>query len=169
MTSLPNCMTQIPKNYTSHIRVDFYLALAVLPHTAHLRFFTPLRYRSRRISFCVKVLEVSGVPGVDPFGVTEGAGEDAAGGVLVPAAPSTSMILFCYKCTPLLSSSPACSLLFSSLLFLVSLIETLQSGGTLFSLNSGAADALLQCWGRRRIPGHRPRPLLVSTGYSTYG
>ena len=37
------------------------------------------------------------MPGVDPFGVTEGAGEDAAGGVLVPAAPSASIILICLQ------------------------------------------------------------------------
>ena len=37
------------------------------------------------------------MPGVDPFGVTEGAGEDAAGGVLVPAAPSASMISICLQ------------------------------------------------------------------------
>lgn len=47
----------------------------MFPHTEHFRFFTPLRYRSRSISFCVNVLDVSGVPGVEPFG----AGDDAVG------------------------------------------------------------------------------------------
>jgi hypothetical protein len=61
------------------------------------------------------VLEVSGVPGVDPFGVTEGAGEDAAGGVLVPAAPSASMILICLQISiPSLSLSLLSVLLCSS-------------------------------------------------------
>lgn len=50
------------------------------------------------------------MPGVDPFGVTEGAGEDAADGVPVPAAPSASMTLICYQMYS--TSRPPLSVLF---------------------------------------------------------
>ena len=160
-------MKLISRNYTSHIRVGFFTWLLRYCHTQHTcvssRLWGTVLAGFPSALRCWKSLEcresIRSVSPREPVRMQP----VACWCLLLRLLPWSQSV---YKYIFPLSLSPV---RFCSVPFLVSSIETLQSGRTLFSLNSGAADALLQCRSRSRIADRPTRTLLVSTGFSSCG